>query len=158
LFFGGNTELIRGHTYGSYTRDECLNVGSDPLSACAVNNLIGSQVAIGNVELRIPLLLGALSALPIPLPGLQAAVWYDIGLVWDNNSVIKWSRTPGDPFLDLKEYGLGNSHEVRTPVQAWGLGLRANVLGFMVMRLDYARPFNRPHTDHLWTLSLGPMF
>jgi len=158
VFYGGSTELVRGHTYGSYTRNECLTGSDDPLSACAVNNLIGSQVAVGNVELRIPLLLGALSSLPIPLPGLQAALWYDIGLVWDNNSVIKWKRNPGDPYVDLKDYGLGDKHEVRTPAQAWGVGLRANVLGFMVMRLDYARPINRPGLDHLWTLSLGPMF
>jgi Tol biopolymer transport system component len=158
VFYGGSTELVRGHTYGSYTRDECLYAGSDPTSACAVNNLIGSQVAVGNIEIRIPLLLGKLSRLPIPLPGLQAAFWYDIGLVWDNNSVIKWNRSPGDPYLDLIEYGVGDMHEVRTPVQAFGASLRANVLGFMVMRLDYARPLDRPRTNHLWTLSLGPMF
>jgi outer membrane protein assembly factor BamA len=158
VFYGGNTELVRGFTYGSYVRNECSTSSSDPTQACPVNNLIGSQVAVGNLELRVPLLTGALRNLPIPLPGLQTAVWYDIGLVWDDNSIIKWNRQAGDSYIDLVDYGLGTTHEVRTPVRAWGLSLRANVLGFLPMRLDYAIPIKRPGVSHLWTLSLGPMF
>jgi hypothetical protein len=48
-FYAGTPELIRGHTYGSYERNECYYSG-DPLAGCAVNNLVGSQVAVGNVE------------------------------------------------------------------------------------------------------------
>ena len=157
-FYGGSTELIRGHTYGSYERNECL-YGSDPTRGCEVNNLIGSQVAIANVELRFPLLNAALAVLPIPLPGIEGAVFYDIGLVWDNNSTIKWERAPGDPFIGIG--GIGGSlarDEVREPVQSWGVSVRGNVLGFLILRLDYARPINRPGLDHLWTLSLGPTF
>lgn len=156
-FYGGSTELIRGHTYGSYERNECYYAG-DALSGCAVNNLIGSQVAVGNVELRFPLLSGVLQVLPIPLPGIEAAVFYDIGLMWDNISTIKWQRDPGDPYVDLAAAGIGSLHEVREPVQSWGFSVRGNMMGFLILRLDYARPINRPMVTHLWTLSLGPTF
>ncbi len=158
-FFGGNTELVRGHTWGSYDRLECRLV-TDALSGCAVNNLIGSQVAVANVELRFPLLDAFLSVLPLPLPGIEAALFYDIGLVWDNESTIKWSRDPGDPFVELPSgfQGVNQGREVRTPVRAYGASIRWNLLGFLPMRLDYSKPVGRPGLSHLWTLSLGPTF
>ncbi|HKP29018.1 MAG TPA: hypothetical protein VJU15_06430, partial [Gemmatimonadales bacterium] len=156
-FYAGSTELIRGHTYGSYERNECY-YGGDALNGCPVNNLIGSQVAVGNVELRFPLLSSLFQALPIPLPGIEAAVFYDIGLSWDNVSTVKWKRDPGDPFVDLAELGIGDVHEVREPVQSWGVSVRGNMMGFLILRLDYARPINRSMVNHLWTLSLGPTF
>jgi hypothetical protein len=157
-FYGGNTELIRGHTYGSYQRNECF-FGSEPTVGCAVSNLIGSQVAVANIELRFPLLNAALAVLPIPLPGIEGALFYDIGLVWDNNSVIKWDRSATDPYVGTGELGgSAAQRDVRDPVQAWGASIRGNVLGFLILRLDYARPINRPGVDHLWTLSLGPTF
>jgi hypothetical protein len=32
------------------------------------------------------------------------------------------------------------------------------MMGFLILRLDYARPINRSMVNHLWTLSLGPTF
>jgi Tol biopolymer transport system component len=155
-FYGGTPELIRGHTYGSYQRNECA-LGGSPTVGCAVSNLIGSQIAVANFELRFPLLDAALAVLPIPLPGIEGAIFYDIGMVWDNNSVIKWDRDPGDPFQDL-DLSSGARRDVRDPVQSWGASIRGNLLGFLILRLDYARPINRPGVKQLWTLSLGPTF
>ena len=156
--FGGTTELIRGHTYGSYERNECSQPSSQ-LTACAVNNLIGSQVAVGNFELRYPLPNGLMRSLPVPLPGFEFAVFFDIGMVWDNASIVKWKRDPGDPYLPTHDVpGLEPTDEIRTPVRSWGFAARWNLLGALPMRLDYAIPFNRPGTTHLWTLSLGPTF
>jgi outer membrane protein assembly factor BamA len=157
-FYAGNPEIIRGHTFGSYDRNECRLSGAGVATDCPSNNLIGNQVAAFNAELRFPLLHAVLGLLPLPLPGVEGALFYDLGLSWDNESIIKWQRDAGDPYMDEKRYGLGDRVEVRSPVQAWGVGVRANVLGFMVLRLDYARPINRPGLSHLWTLSLGPTF
>jgi outer membrane protein assembly factor BamA len=151
----GSTELVRGHTYGSYERTECTTL--DAFGSCEVNNLIGTQVAAGNIELRFPLLDAAL-ARAIPLPGIEGAAFYDIGLAWNTNSVVKWNREPGDPYIDLVRYGFGTMRDVHTPVRAWGFGIRGNLLGFLILRLDYAIPINRPGLGHLWTLSLGPTF
>ena len=116
-------------------------------------------MAIANIELRFPLLNAALAVLPIPLPGIEGALFYDIGMVWDNNSVIKWDRSPNDPYVDFADVsGSTGRREVRDPVQAWGASIRGNLLGFLILRLDYARPINRPGVKQLWTLSLGPTF
>jgi hypothetical protein len=156
-FYGGTTELVRGHTYGSYEKNECLTGGA--LNACAVNNLIGSQAAVGNVELRFPLWNTVLAGLPLPFGGLETAVFFDAGLVWDNESNIKWNRDENDPFIDPAQFdpALGGP-EVRNVVRSWGLSLRGNLLGFLPLRLDYARPLSRPLVKHYWTLSLGPTF
>jgi outer membrane protein assembly factor BamA len=127
------------------------------LSACAVNNLIGSQAAVGNVELRWPLWNSVLAGLPLPFAGLETALFFDAGLVWDNDSNIKWNRDEGDPYVDLSPIG-GPSQEVRNVVRSWGASLRGNLLGFLPLRLDYARPLGRPMVKHYWTLSLGPTF
>jgi hypothetical protein len=38
------------------------------------------------------------------------------------------------------------------------VGLRSNLLGFVVLRIDYARTLDRTIVKSLWTLSLGPAF
>jgi Tol biopolymer transport system component len=160
-FFGGTTELIRGHTYGSYQRNECTQVSTDGVSGCAVNNLIGSQMAIVNVEVRIPLLHAVLTALPIPLPGIEGAVFYDLGLIWDNESIVRWERQEGDTYVEIppnNQFGIPPTREARTPVRSWGFSIRGNVLGFLIMRLDWSNPVSRPGVKSYWTLSLGPTF
>lgn len=143
--FGGNTELIRGHTSGSYRENECLS-GADPNSSsgcAAFDQLIGSQVGVASAELRFPLF----GFLPVGFPVFEGAFFYDVGLVWNEGSTLKFSRDPGDTF-----------QEVRTPLQTFGASVRANVFGFLLMRIDYSVPRNRPAVGGLWALSLGPTF
>ena len=148
--FGGNTELIRGHTSGSYNRNECISGDLDPTSASscsAFDQLLGSQILLGSAELRVPL-SQPFGFLPVTFAAFEAAVFYDIGVGWGDRSTLKFSRDPGDSF-DL----------VRAPLQTYGASLRANLLGFLIMRLDYSVPRNRPAVKGgLWTLSLGPTF
>ncbi len=144
--FGGNTELIRGHTSGSYRDNECLsNADPDSPSGCnAFDQLIGTQLALASAELRFPLL----RFLPTGFPIFEAALFYDVGLVWDDRSTVKLNRDPGDSF-DL----------VRTPLQTYGASVRSNIFGFLVLRLDYAVPRFRPGVSGgLWAVSLGPTF
>jgi hypothetical protein len=47
---------------------------------------------------------------------------------------------------------------VRIPLRSYGIGIRANVLGFVVLRADYTKPLSRPENKSYWTLSLGPTF
>lgn len=142
--FGGATELIRGHTYGSYTRNECAFDNPNGATDCArFDALVGSQLAVGTAELRvaIPVFIPGLT------PGLELAAFYDIGLVWDQSSTIKWRRDPGD-----------SPTQVRVPLQTFGGSARTNLLGAFVLRLDYSIPQNRPGMKGLWTLSLTPAF
>jgi outer membrane protein assembly factor BamA len=146
--FAGSTDLIRGNTSGSYRRNECLNA-DDPESetGCgALDRLIGTQIGIASAELRFPILNPSFGV-PAAFPPLEGAIFYDIGLAWDQQSTLKWSRAPGDDPI-----------RVRTPLKTLGFSVRANLFGFAVARLDYSIPQDRPQVKGLWTFSLGPTF
>jgi outer membrane protein assembly factor BamA len=154
----GNPDLIRGYTAGSLIRHECYQriIDIAPLiggaaglnTGCAdLDQLIGSRVGIANVELRFPLTRSlALGFLPVSLPPIEGAIFYDVGLAWQNGSKIVGNRTDGE---DLEIY--------RTPLQSWGGSIRVNFLG-IPLRFDYARPLNRTYKNGYWTVSLGPTF
>ncbi|MGH7699366.1 MAG: BamA/TamA family outer membrane protein [Gemmatimonadales bacterium] len=148
--FLGTPELLRGYTFGSFRRSECVAaVGLLSRTGCAeVDQLIGSKLAVVNAELRFPLARNVvLGFLGIGLPPIEGALFYDVGMAWDEHSVIKGSREPGDDLF-----------EVRVPLRSYGASIRANVLGFLIMRFDYAKPLNRPGKKAYWTVSLGPTF
>ena len=148
--FLGSTELIRGYTAGSFRNHECVaNPQSRSQTGCAeLDQLIGSKIAVGNVELRFPLTRSlVLGFLPVGFPPIEGAFYYDIGMAWDDASTVKWHRQVGDdPVL------------VRTPLRSWGGSIRANVFGLLIMRLDYTKPLDRPLKHSYWTISLGPTF
>jgi hypothetical protein len=143
--FMGTTELIRGYTYNSIVDHECVvsQGGCNTLSA-----LTGSKLAVGNAELRFPLFQWlALGFLPVALPPIEGAMFYDVGLAWNEGQTVKLRSEAGD-----------NPLYVRTPLRSWGGSIRANVLGFMILRFDYTKPLDRPYNKAYWTVSFGPTF
>jgi Tol biopolymer transport system component len=147
--FGGSTELIRGNTNGSYRKHECINANdvNTETGCAALDRLVGTQAAVVTGELRFPIFTPAMRFVPEGFPPIEGAVFYDLGLIWDEGSTIRWNRQPGDDPVN-----------VRTPLRVWGASLRANLFGFAIARLDYAIPTNRRGVGGLWTLSLGPAF
>ena len=146
--YAGSTDLIRGNTSGSYRRNECLNA-NDPgaETGCAeLDRLVGTQIGVASAEIRFPILNPSFGV-PAAFPPLEGALFYDIGMAWDNTSTIRWNRRDGDDPV-----------RVRTPLRTFGVSLRANLFGFAVARLDYAIPQQRPQVGGLWTFSLGPTF
>lgn len=148
-FFGGSTELIRGWTAGSFQRNECraLSDGGSTEGCNRFDELIGTRVGVFNAELRFPILTSRLTFIRGGLPIVEGAFFYDAGVFWEKGTSVVLNRDPGDdPLL------------VREPFQSYGVSVRANLLNFVILRLDYARPLNRPGVGGLWTLSLGPTF
>ena len=146
--FAGSTDLIRGNTSGSYRRNECLNANDlNTQTGCAqLDRLVGTQIGVGSVELRFPILNPSFG-LPAVVPPIEGALFWDIGLAWDDQSTLKWSREAGD-----------DPTRVRTPLQTFGVSVRANLFGFAIARLDYSIPQERKQVKGLWTFSLGPTF
>jgi hypothetical protein len=144
--FVGNTNLMRGYTAGSILNNECLAATT---SGCPVlDQLIGSRFAVANAELRFPLTRSlVLGFLPVGLPPVEGAIFYDAGLAWDSRSKLVWSRSSTD-----------DAEVVRAPLRSWGGSIRMNLLGFVILRFDYTKPLNRPHNNPYWTVSLGPTF
>jgi len=151
IFFGGNTELIRGYTTGSFRRHECAGP-SDPqsISGCAAfDELIGSRAAVFNAELRFPLIASGIGLIPAGgFPGaIEGAFFYDAGVFWEGGQTVRLSRAVSESALD-----------VRRPLTSVGFSVRANLLNFVILRLDYARPLQRSKVGGVWTISLGPTF
>src|SRR3989441_7270576 len=145
--FLGNTDLLRGYTAGSLINNECF-AGATQNSCAQLDQLIGSRIAVANAELRFPLTRSlVLGFLPVGLPPIEGAIFYDAGLAWDSNSKVVWSRTSSD-----------DPETVRAPLRSWGGAIRMNFLGFVVLRVDYTQPLSRPHHNAYRTVRLGPTF
>ena len=152
--FVGSTDLIRGYTAGSFRRHECLlDLGGSTTGCAALDQLIGSRVAVANIELRFPLIRDlTLGFLPLRLPPLDGALFFDAGMAWDDrhgfaDGTIVWQRGASE-----------NPDLVRQPLKSWGLSIRSNLLGFIILRADYAKPLDRSGQGAYWTLSVGPTF
>ena len=148
--FLGYPDQLRGYTSGSFSRNECFNTQSDPNSTtgcAALDQLIGTSIAVGNAELRFPILNAKLGVVPKFFPPIEGAFFYDIGVAWDANSSVRWSRPAGV-----------SPSAIRTPLRSLGASIRTNVFGIVVLRFDYTKPQSRPGTKPFWTISIGPTF
>ncbi len=138
LFLGYS---VRGYRFGSFNVRECNAPASAPNSCPVFDQLLGSRVLVGNVELRFPLfgVLGIGSGYYGALP-LDFTIFGDGGVAWESD--VDPSFAGGD----------------REPVFSAGAGLRFNLFGFAVVELNLVRPFDRPEKNWVWEFNLQPGF
>jgi Tol biopolymer transport system component len=134
--FLGYSSLVRGYDTGSFSAAEC---GKGP-DCPAFDRLLGSRVAVANVELRFPL-FGALGRrrLYAPVP-LELGAFADAGIAWTSR--------------DRAQF-LGGD---RTWVRSVGAMARLNLFGYAVVELDLARPLDRPRREWQLQFNLRPGF
>ncbi|MDQ2669949.1 MAG: BamA/TamA family outer membrane protein [Gemmatimonadota bacterium] len=147
--FLGTPDLLRGHTSGSFRRNECFEAAdAGTETGCAeLDRLIGSQIGVASAEIRFPLINASLTSLPLNFPPVEGVLFWDVGMAWNSGNTLAWTRDPGDDPVN-----------VRTPLQTLGAGIRTNLFGVIIARLDYSVPQNRRAVDGYWTISLGPAF
>jgi outer membrane protein assembly factor BamA len=134
----GYEGLVRGYDPGSFESGEC---GIQTDGSCpAFDRLIGSRVAVGNAELRFPL-LGLFNSgrsyygkLPI-----EMALFADAGIAWGETT----SST----------FAFGD----RDWVKSVGAAARMNLFGFAIGEVAYVKPLDRGR-GWLWQFSLRPGF
>ncbi|HVH10516.1 MAG TPA: hypothetical protein VM736_12035, partial [Gemmatimonadales bacterium] len=117
-------------------------------------------IAVVNAELRFPLTRSlVLGFLPVGLPPIEGALFYDMGLAW-NGTACSWPAGTQPPVGSCVVWNRGAQDPLiyRTPVRSWGGSIRMNLLGFVVLRADISKPLTRPHNSAYWTISLGPTF
>ncbi len=138
--FLGYPTLVRGYDPNSFTASEC-GPNVETTGQCPVfDQLFGSRIAVGNVELRIPI-LGALGLIPSRnVPPVEIAPFYDAG--------IAWSRANVNRLADI----------ARKPITSYGASLRVNLLGFAVGQISYVHPDDRPAKSWRWEFTLAPGF
>ncbi|HKI94765.1 MAG TPA: hypothetical protein VJ992_05685 [Gemmatimonadales bacterium] len=140
--FLGYPDLVPGYQDGSFSANECVPKPGD--SCPIVTQLLGSRIAVANLELRFPLLgvLGVGSGYYGAFP-IEAGFFGASGLAWGY-----LGQTANQPWFV--------SGGTRKPVYSAGALIRLNLFGFAVIQVDYARAFNR-HKG-LWEFSFTPGF
>ncbi|MDR0787943.1 MAG: peptidase S9 [Gemmatimonadota bacterium] len=135
----GNNSLLRGYNAAA---NSCFNTGQ----SCSIyNQLIGSRIAVANAELRVPLLRPGAGGGGLPLPPIDAQVFYDAGVAWTSDTSPSFQR---GELSDPAKRGLLTSA---------GVGIRSNLFGFMVLEVDYLRAFEASQ-DWRWVFSIQPGF
>jgi len=129
--FLGYESLVRGYAYESFEADECQS-SAPSVSACpAFDRLVGTRLAVANLELRVPLIgVPEFGLLKFPFLPTEIAPFLDAGLAWSDSD---------SPVLSFQR----NTIE-RVPVFSAGVSARFNILGFMVLETYWAYPFQRP--------------
>ncbi len=143
----GRPEYVRGYDRANFSGYECTStIGAS--AACNTVQLVGSRVAVGNAELRFPLIRRFdLGSLPIGLPPVDGVLFYDAGLAWSKGQSVSLSK-PADY----------NFETMRYPLTSYGFGLRVNLFNIAILRWDYAVPRDIAGRKANWTFSLGPSF
>jgi Tol biopolymer transport system component len=137
--FLGYPSLVRGYDPGSFDAGEC---DADEAGACTVfDRLLGSRIAVGNLEFRFPLLrpFGVRPQLYGPIP-VEVALFVDAGVAWDSGT---------------RPESFGRNGR---PVASIGTAFRVNAFGFAIVELDLVKPLQRPQQGWMWQFSLSPGF
>jgi Tol biopolymer transport system component len=136
LFLGYET-LLRGYNSSSF------GINENDVYA----QLFGSKFAVANIELRFPLFgvlgigRGYYGILPVDF-----VAFYDAGIAWGY-------ELEGDK--ENKPFFLGGS---RKPLTSAGIGVRMNLMGFLIMGFNAVKPFNRPAKDWVFQFTIMPGF
>ncbi len=131
LFLGEET-LMRGYSYGSLDQSETKTY----------NRLLGSRLALVSAEIRIPVLgVPEYGLFNFPYLPLTLSPFVDAGEAWKGGE---------NPTLKTDQKIL------RIPVVSAGLSARVNLLGYAVIELYYAYPFQRPGRGWVYGLQLAP--
>jgi Tol biopolymer transport system component len=143
----GRPEFVRGYDKSNFTGFECTSfIGGS--STCNTAQLVGSRVAVANLELRFPLIRRFdLGSLPVGLPPVEGLVFFDAGLAWNAGQTVTWSRPDNYDF-----------HLQRYPLRSYGVGLRVNLFNIAILKWDYAKPLDVEGRKANWTFSVGPSF
>jgi len=138
LFIGYPT-LMRGYDVNSFNASEC---GLDTLRCPVFDQLVGSRIAVANLELRLPL-LGLFNRRNLygPIP-VELIAFSDWGVAWTANDKAKFLGHEG----------------TREIVKSYGGGARVNVLGFAVVEIDMVKPVDRPKEGWTWIFNFTPGF
>jgi len=137
--FIGYPSLVRGYDIGSFNASEC---GSSSTACPVFDQLIGSKLLVGNVELRFPPLglLGLGSGYYGVLP-IDAGIFFDAG--------VAWNAAEGAQIF-------GNGP--RKIISSAGASFRMNLFGYAIGQMDIVHPFDRPQKNWMVRFSLTQGF
>ena len=135
----GQPSLLRG--YGSAYSD-CVNAGAD----CGLlNSMVGSRIAMGSAELRVPLVQRLTAGNGLGLPPIDAIAFYDAAVAWTADTRPTLAR------------GVPEDTDRRGLLTSVGVGGRTNLFGFAVLEVDYVRALESTG-GWRWVFAVQPGF
>ena len=141
-------DFVRGYDRTNAFYATGCQIAAPAASNCGAVQLLGSRVAVANVELRFPVLRPVrLGFAPVSLPQLDGAAFFDMGLAWSSGQRVYWTQPP--------DY---DATQQRFPLRSYGVGLRVNLFNYAMLRWDYAIPLDQQNRRGFWTWSLWPSF
>ena len=148
--FLGYQALIRGYDVGSFEGLECVVPVIDetfvgrPNSGCPVyDQLFGSRMAVTNLELRIPIPQGLGVRNSLGFPPVTLGLFFDAGVAW-------WSERTA--------LRIGGNNAPWNLVTSYGVAMRVNFFGALLLELDFVHPNDRPTKGWYWQFGLTPGF
>ncbi len=137
LYLGYET-LVRGYTAGSLTNAELIRT-----NGAEYDRLLGSRLAVMNLELRFPLFgttdYGLVDFAYLPT---ELVAFFDGGVAWYANHPpkLKWATDSSE----------------RIPIFSAGIAARVNILGAVVGQVYMAFPFQRPQKTTQFGFVIAP--
>jgi len=141
LYVGQDT-LVRGYPIESLHSSECTPQPGG--SACPEQDrLIGSKIAVANMEVRLPLFgFEGYGLIHLPALPTELVFFADAGAAWTQNDNVRW---------------VFDSHAVdRVPVVSTGVAARILLLGALPIEFYYAKPFQRPQENAVFGFLITP--
>lgn len=141
-FFLGQPTLIRGYDAMSFDVSECRAAPSGD-ECPQFSRLVGSRLAVANVELRIPLFgTREFGLIALPFLPTEIAPFADVGVAWtrDENPSLRFDRNTAD----------------RVPVFSAGATARFNLFGAAIVEVYWVRPYQRPGKGAHFGFQLAP--
>src|SRR4029079_16560024 len=116
-------------------------------------SLFGSRIAVGNVELRFPVIRNTLHGNVQP-PPLEVFAFADAGAAWG-----KLRNNQGTTTTTHLEFirGPGSTITDRGFLTSGGMGSRLYLFGYLIAEAHFVKPFDRPEGWH-WQFSFQPGF
>lgn len=141
--FLGYPEMLHGYGFGSFSATECPDAKTAEGAAllCApIDNLIGTRVAVANIEMRAPipgLFHGELEygRVPVELVG-----FFDAGVAWSSGTRPAFAGG------------------TRPLLRSVGAAIRVNVFGLFAAELSASRPLDRVTKSLRWQLGIRQGF
>ncbi|HET8656576.1 MAG TPA: hypothetical protein VFL93_13735 [Longimicrobiaceae bacterium] len=151
--FLGDPSLVRGY-YNVYSDYYNGRLPADTAEANretrVVNYLFGNRILVGKAEVRFPL-VRALVIGPIAFPPIEGFAFFDGGVAWNRGQKLDFSR---GVIVDQSGDVVANKRAFLTST---GVGGRVNILGYVVLEVDYVKPLEL-HNGWHWEFALQPGF
>ena len=139
----GDPTLVRGYELGDIGLSECTPVPGNTGACPEFDRLVGSRLAVANLELRVPFLgVQGYGLIRAPFLPTDLALFVDAGTAWSKGQTpaLRFERNTAD----------------RVPVVSAGVSARVLLGGFAVLEFYYAKPFQRPREGWVTGFLISP--